>query len=218
MICETKSTVLPKWDASNAVNVCVVDYCMKVMDVARKEACGKCVLCREGTLQVYKILKDITEGNARSDDYELLLELLEHISKYASCEMSRTAASICIDLMKTYEEEWDKHIRRKRCSNLICKGMYTLYIDPQVCNGCGKCVEVCPKKAIVGGNEMIHIIDTGLCNKCGACIDVCPKDAIKKAGTILPKLPSEPVPVGSFSQISKGSSEGGMRRRRRKIK
>lgn len=216
MICEAKSTILPKWDAFNAANACIVDYCMKVMDVARKETCGKCVFCREGTLQVYKIIKDITEGNARSDDYELLLELLEHIKSYASCEMSRTAASICLDLMRAYEEEWDKHIRRKRCNNLVCKGMYTLYIDPQTCNGCGKCAEVCKNNAIAGGNGLIHLINTERCDKCLTCIDICPTNAIKKGGTILPKLPSEPVPVGSFAQTTEVLSEGGMRRRRRK--
>lgn len=215
MTCEANSTVFPKWNASDS-NACVVNYCMNIMDIARKESCGKCVLCREGTWQVHKILKDITEGNSKSEDFELLLDILEQINKCASCEMSRTAALICINLMKEYEEEWDKHIRRKRCSNMICKCSYTLYVDPQLCDGCGKCLESCSQGAIAGGADMIHVIDTNVCNKCMICVSVCPKGAIKKAGTIKPMLPNEPVQVGSFNQTPQGQEDGITRRRRRR--
>lgn len=215
MDCEKKSVVFEKWKDLDH-NRCVVDFCLKMMDACRKESCGKDVLCREGTWQVYEIIKDITEGNPQSNDYELLMDLLEQIKDNASCEMSRTAASTCMELMIKYEDEWDKHIRRKRCTNLVCKGSYTLYIDPQICDGCGICLEKCPQGAIVGGPQMIHVIDTKKCNKSLICMEICPKDAIKKAGTILPKLPKEPVPVGSFNK--EPDEKGGMRRRRRRRK
>ncbi|AYO29396.1 4Fe-4S dicluster domain-containing protein [Biomaibacter acetigenes] len=215
MTCKANSAVLPKWQESDA-NACVVDYCKNLMDTARKESCGKCVLCREGTWQVYEIIKDITEGNGQSEDFELLLEILEQMDKNAKCEMSRTAASICIDLMKAHEEEWDKHIRRKRCSNLVCKGTYTVYVDPQLCDGCGKCLESCPHGAIAGKAGMIHVINPNMCSKSMICMSVCPKGAIKKAGAVKPKLPSEPVPVGSFDQPSAGQEGETMMRRRRR--
>jgi NAD-dependent dihydropyrimidine dehydrogenase PreA subunit len=216
MICNENSTLLPSWDASNS-SACVVDYCMNLMDIARKETCGKCVFCREGTLQIYEIIKEITEGNAESGDAELLLDVLSQIEKGGSCEMSKTAASRCIEMMKTYEEDWDLHIRRKRCSKLVCKGMYTLYIDPQLCDGCGKCLEVCSDGNILGGTGMIHVIQGSSGNdKAKELIAVCPKGAIKKAGAVKPKLPSEPVPVGSFGQDGGDSEEGTGRRRRRR--
>ena len=121
MICEVKSTIFPKWDDSSS-NGCVVDFCKNVMDIARNETCGKCVFCREGTRQVYEILKDVTEGKAVSEDFELLLDLLEQIKNASSCEIAKQSSSMCIDLMKNHEEEWDKHIRRKRCLKLVCKG------------------------------------------------------------------------------------------------
>lgn len=213
MICETQNTIYEKWDGSKD-DACVVDYCMKVMDAARKESCGNCVLCREGTRQVYEIIKDITKGNAEREDYDLLLDLLGQISSGASCDMSRAAAATCLDLMKSHEEEWDKHIRLKRCQNLVCKAAYTLYVDPQLCNGCGKCIGSCPQGAISGGVGMIHVIDANRCNKTLACLAACPTGAIKKAGPIKPKLPTEPVPVGSFGQAA-DEEAGSMRRRRR---
>lgn len=215
MICESSSTIFPSWDDSD-LSACVVDYCLNVMEVARKESCGKCVLCREGTGQVVEIIKDITKGNALSEDFELLIDVIGQIKANASCEMSKTAASICLELMKTREEEWDLHIRRKRCSNLVCKGSYTLYVDPELCDGCGKCLESCPQGAITGGDQMIHVIEPNICNKSLVCASICPKGAIKKAGAVKPKLPNEPVPVGSFGQSADTQEDGNTRRRRRK--
>ncbi len=214
MSCNKDSSIFTKWEDAGR-EACVVDYCMNLMGTAKKESCGKCILCREGTWQVYQIMKDITEGNAEGEDFELLVDLLGQIRNYASCEMSRNAAAVCMELLKSYEEEWDMHIRRKRCTNLVCKGTYTLYVEPNLCDGCGQCLRSCPQGAIAGGEGLIHVIRTDLCNKSLVCVSICPKEAIKKAGVVKPKTPGEPVPVGSFG-ASIDSEEGGGRRRRRR--
>ena len=215
MICGTESTLLPEWDAQSDAD-CVVEYCKTLMDIARKESCGKCVLCREGTWQVYEIISDITEGRAKTEDIELVTELLQQISTHAGCELSREAACRCLELMKGSTEEWDQHIRRKRCSNLICKSAYTLYVDPLLCDGCGACTSVCQAGAIDGSTGLIHVIRPEKCNKTLACLNACPKGAIKKAGPVKPKVTQEPVPVGSLSEISDAREDGAPRRRRRK--
>lgn len=50
--------------------------------------------------------------------------------------------------------------------------------DASACNSCGKCVEVCPVKAITLVNGKA-VIDVAKCNKCGKCAVICPTDAIK---------------------------------------
>jgi electron transfer flavoprotein alpha subunit len=52
----------------------------------------------------------------------------------------------------------------------------SIFINDELCTGCGSCTETCP---FVG----IEIVDdkaviTENCNFCGACLDVCPVDAI----------------------------------------
>jgi len=215
MICEKHSVLLPEWNPSDQGG-CVVDYCTSLMDLVRKETCGECIFCREGIWQIYEIMNSITSGNAVSEDYELLLDVLEQIGQGASCEMTREAANRCIHLMKDYEEEWDKHIRRKRCTNLVCRCSYTLYIDPQLCDGCGECMAKCPAETIAGGSGMIHVIQQDSSGISRLSESVCPKGIIRRAGARKPKLPAEPVPAGSFAAAESEDGGGTARRRRRR--
>ena len=219
IICEQKNTMLPEWNDDDFRNgtACVVEFSKQLMDQARKESCGKDVFCREGTWQISEIIADVTEGKAEGEELELLRELLGLIRENSGCEMSGTAAERCLTLMDQYLDEWEMHIRRKRCTNLICKPSYILYIAPECCDGCGKCLEVCPVAAIAGGKDMIHVINAETCDKCGKCTEICPKDAVKKAtaGGLKPKAPAAPVPVGSFGGASGGEEGSTMRRRRR---
>ena len=52
----------------------------------------------------------------------------------------------------------------------------SIFVDDELCTGCGSCVDICP---FVG----IEIIDnkaviTESCNFCGSCLDACPVNAI----------------------------------------
>lgn len=191
---------------------CVVNRCKEIMDYARKESCGECVFCREGTLQLFEILNDGTIGKSDSDDLELMEDIAQRVKDNASCEMAVSAATALLDLMKTYPEEFELHFKRKRCTALECKAYYSVHIMPDKCTGCGECLSKCPEGAIAGGEGMIHVIDQNKCTRCDSCIAVCQPlhQAIQKAGAVKPKTPESPVPVGSFEGAS-----GGRRRRRR---
>lgn len=197
----------------NQENDCPVDYCAKIVDIAMKNSEVSCVFAREGSLQFEKILLDIQNKNALADDYELLKDLLETITKNTRCEYMKEATEIFLEILVDYEDDFDKHLKRGICKNLVCSGMYNIYIDPATCGGCSKCKEVCP--SILGGNGMIHIIldNDEINNQKQKLIEVCPNNAIKKYGQKKPSTPNEPVPVGTFSGES---DEGGGRRRKKR--
>jgi len=50
-------------------------------------------------------------------------------------------------------------------------------VDKELCNGCGKCGQLCQYSAIISLKEIVMTFEQ-LCHSCGGCILVCPTDAI----------------------------------------
>jgi NADH-quinone oxidoreductase subunit F len=215
MICDVSADGLAPLDDAglDGGTACPVDEAMRQMQRAAASSCGRDVFCREGTRQVQTILADLTTGKGESADLELIDELCSLIAANASCGMAATSALRTLDLLRGRTEEWELHLRRKRCTSLTCEMSYTIYIAPDDCNGCGECLPLCPEAAITGSEGLIHVVVTDSCTKCLACLPVCPTTAVRKAGPIKPRVPVSPVPVGSFTADDAG---GGMTRRRRR--
>lgn len=197
-------------------DTCAVQWLAQKMLQNSKETCGKCVYCREGIYQLYKILKDATEGKGRDEDIDLAIELSETMKAGTLCDFGKSASNPLYTVVNKFRDEFEKHIDRKICSTLSCISYANYYIDPKVCNGCNECIE-CPQKAIKGGTNLIHIIETDSCDKCGKCEEICSIKAVKRYGTIKPHLPLEPIEVGSFNESGLAEKKGlGLGRRRRK--
>ena len=54
-------------------------------------------------------------------------------------------------------------------------------VDPALCDGCGKCVNVCPDSAIALKDEK-SVVNEIMCTGCGACIPACPRSALDQQG------------------------------------
>lgn len=214
MKCDTGTALLDLGDLmADPTAVCPVSTALDLLQRAAAASCGREVFCREGSRQVATILTDVTAGRGESGDLELVEELCELTADNANCELASTAAAAALTLLRTHREEWELHLRRKRCSSLTCTMAFTVYIDPASCTAEGPCSLACPERAITGGPGEIHVIVEDRCTKCLACVTACPTGAIRKAGPIKPQLPTTPVPVGSFGGAG---SDSGMRRRRRR--
>lgn len=50
-------------------------------------------------------------------------------------------------------------------------------VDSELCNGCGKCGQICQYSAIITMKEIVMTFDQ-LCHSCGGCMLVCPTGAI----------------------------------------
>ncbi|MDD4923532.1 MAG: NADH-quinone oxidoreductase subunit NuoF [Dehalococcoidales bacterium] len=179
---------------------CMVDLAKYFLSFTQAESCGKCVMCREGTLQMLKILDDITEGKGKEEDIDLLLELAKSIQAGSLCALGGTAPNPVLTTIRYFRDEYEAHIKEKRCPAASCKSLINFYILPDKCQGCGICKRGCPADAILGDKRMIHIIDQNKCIKCGNCLDVCPVrfDAVIKVSGERPQTPEGLIPVGSW--------------------
>ena len=210
-ICETgreKAALLPKIEELNA-GACPVDWAKRCVEFARQESCGISVMCRDGMAQLQAILEDITTGMGQDGDLDMLRDICSVISAYHDCELSATAAGNVLYSLEHYADDWNQHCLRKRCAKMICKAYYNLYIDPAACTGCGACRNCAPAGAVDGGEGMIHVIRNDSQLKTGEFEGCCPAGAIKKfgAGAVKPRVPQDPVPVGSF-QTGRRRSRG----------
>jgi len=170
-------------------DTCMVDVARYFLDFLADESCGKCVPCREGIRQMLKILTNISKGKGREGDIELLEELSEVTRDASLCALGRTAANPVLSTIRYFRDEYEAHIKEKRCPAYVCKALISYYVDPEKCQACMICLRQCPAGAIAGGKNQIHVIDQEKCTKCGTCFEVCPPrfGAVKK-------ISGEPVP------------------------
>ncbi len=102
-------------------DACIVDQAKRALSFIQGESCGKCVFCREGTMQMAEILTDMTEGRGKAHDIELLLELGEGLRLGAQCGLGRTAGNPALTAIGYFREELEAHIKEGRCRAQVCK-------------------------------------------------------------------------------------------------
>jgi len=102
-------------------SACAVDLAKNCLLYLENESCGKCVFCREGTLQFALILSDISEGNGRNEDLEVLVEFGEGMKEGAFCAFGRNAANPVLTTIKYFREEYIEHIANHQCPATVCK-------------------------------------------------------------------------------------------------
>ena len=156
---------------------CMVDAARFFLDFSTKESCGKCTMCRLGTLQMLHILEDITAGRGKIEDIDLLLALAEDVKMGSLCGLGKTAPNPVLTTLRYFRDEYEAHILEKRCPARVCPELTAYYILPDKCDrACEHCVLTCPTEAIKGGKGEIKIIDQEKCSKCSTCLEVCPPE------------------------------------------
>lgn len=174
---------------------CPVAEAKKEILTLRKQSCGKCTFCREGLYQLSEIFENISTGRAKPAHLALAKEIGQAMTVSCNCTLGDTAGLPALSAMDAFGAETEAHIRRKECAANACLALTQFYVDPQLCNGSGVCISVCPAKCIDGGEGLVSVIDGFDCTRCGKCLDVCAQGAIKRVSGRLPKLPSSPIPV-----------------------
>jgi NADH-quinone oxidoreductase subunit F len=159
---------------------CMVDIARYFLNFTQNESCGKCTFCRIGTKRMLEILERITMGEGRDGDIEMLEDLAMKIKEGSLCGLGNSAPNPVLTTIKYFREEYEAHIRDKKCPAHSCAALLTYTIIPEKCTGCTICIRKCETHAITGELKKVHTIDPDLCIKCGKCYDVCNFEAIEK--------------------------------------
>ncbi|HPX56581.1 MAG TPA: NADH-ubiquinone oxidoreductase-F iron-sulfur binding region domain-containing protein [Syntrophales bacterium] len=157
---------------------CMVDIAKYFVNFLAKESCGKCTPCREGIRRMRDILEDICAGKGQEGDIDLLKDMSDAMIDGSLCALGGSAPNPVLSTLRYFQEEYEAHIRDKKCAAGVCKALIKFRVVEDKCNGCGKCRKVCPTRAAKGLRKEVHEIDQALCIQCRACYEVCAFNAI----------------------------------------
>ena len=160
-------------------DTCMVDIAKFFLEFTVDESCGKCTPCRIGTKRLLEMLAKVTDGTATLEDLDKMEELCYYIKENSLCGLGQTAPNPVLSTLRYFREEYETHIKDKRCPAKVCKKLVKFNIT-DACKGCTLCKRNCPVGAISGEVREKHVIDQSKCIKCGVCMDNCRFKAIVK--------------------------------------
>jgi NADH-quinone oxidoreductase subunit F len=114
-------------------DTCMVDLARYFLTFVQEESCGKCVPCRVGTRAMLETLERICAGQGQESDLDYLMELAQEIKRSSLCGLGQTAPNPVLTTLRYFRDEYEAHIREKRCPAGVCQG---LFVSP--------CQNACP--------------------------------------------------------------------------
>jgi len=99
---------------------CMVDMARFLVGFFADESCGKCTPCREGTQQMLRLLNRICQGDATPGDLALLERLAGTVKTASLCGLGRMAPDPVLTALEHFRDEFEAHVRDKRCPAGVC--------------------------------------------------------------------------------------------------
>lgn len=168
-------------------DTCILDMVKYYADFMKRQSCGKCIPCREGTRRMSEILESITKkpvaenGHSTLERFKGVMQLesiAEVMTETSLCGLGRSAPNPVISALKHFREEFEEHIFDRKCRSNICTELRTYFIDLESCTGCSLCAKKCPEDAIFGTPLHPYFIVEEKCTGCGICFESCKFSAI----------------------------------------
>ncbi len=167
-------------------DTCMVDVARFFINFLLEESCGKCIPCREGLRVLNKVLTDICEGRGSEEHLRIIEDVTETMKEASLCALGTTAVNPVLTTLNYFRDEYEAHIKERRCPAKVCKALTAYYINPDKCQACLICLRNCPSGAIKGERDTVHVIDQEKCIRCGICYAVCPFGAVEKISPPVP--------------------------------
>jgi bidirectional [NiFe] hydrogenase diaphorase subunit len=85
----------------------MVDVARFFMQFCMDESCGRCIPCRAGTVQLYRLLTRILDGKAGEEDVRQLEELCDMVKHTSLCGLGQTAPNPTLSTLRYFRQEYE---------------------------------------------------------------------------------------------------------------
>lgn len=99
---------------------CMVDVARFFMEFCLDESCGKCVPCRTGTVEIYRLLSRICNGSASQRDLQTLEQLCVMMKDTSLCGLGAAAPNPVLSTLRWFRAEYEAHVSERRCPAGVC--------------------------------------------------------------------------------------------------
>ncbi len=110
--------------------MCPLVMYRSILQMSMNQSCGKCVPCRDGLVEAERMLRDILNGDATEETLEKLKALCTMISETADCAVGVVAANTVLDSLKDFADEYESHIRNRRCKENVVQTVPCMTLCP----------------------------------------------------------------------------------------
>jgi bidirectional [NiFe] hydrogenase diaphorase subunit len=90
----------------------MVEVARFFMDFCMDESCGKCIPCRAGTVQMYRLLSRLVEKQATQADLDRLVELCHMTRETSLCGLGQTAPNPVLSTLRYFRGEYDDLLQK----------------------------------------------------------------------------------------------------------
>jgi bidirectional [NiFe] hydrogenase diaphorase subunit len=99
---------------------CMVDVAKFFMDFCREESCGKCLPCRVGTEEMYRLLDRVTTARATRAHLAQLENLAAMVKATSLCGLGQGAPNPVFSTLRYFREEYLAHVDDRVCPAGVC--------------------------------------------------------------------------------------------------
>ncbi|MDQ1330354.1 MAG: 4Fe-4S protein [Thermodesulfobacteriota bacterium] len=100
---------------------CMVQTAEYLINFHADESCGKCTPCRLGINQLKDLIAKIVRGEAPEDAISQMESLIWLAGQASYCAFAGKASHIILSVLSNFREEFEIHIKEKRCLAGVCK-------------------------------------------------------------------------------------------------
>ncbi|MBR0032861.1 MAG: FAD-dependent oxidoreductase [Treponema sp.] len=95
--------------------MCPLVLYRSLLQMSMNQSCGKCVPCRDGLVEVERLLNSVLKGEGSHETLEKMKSMCVMISESADCAVGVVAANMILDSLCEFSDEYESHITERRC-------------------------------------------------------------------------------------------------------